>query len=442
MAGLGGFIGGLGNNTIIQMAMMQLVGQLVGAGIAPFVSLVQQESFGAAPLLVLSPADLASAVIRSLMTEAEAAHEAAQSGYDADRFHVLVGLTGQAPPPDAAAAARRRGLITQAEYVDIIAKGNMRPEYAELMQQLAVAEPSPTAVLMALLQGQVTPAFAHRRYAELGGNPDDFQWLFDSGGNAPTPTELLTMANRGVIPWDGTGPDKVSYEQGFLEGPWRNKWEPVFRALGEYLPPPRTVTAMVKAGSLSHDAAAALLAKQGLAPELVAAYLADASAQKTAGDKDLALGMVTTLYADRIITAAAATDMLAAIGYSAEEAGYVLAIQDAKLGQRFLSAAVGRIHTLYVGHKLALQGATDALRGIGIEEQAITDLVAIWDWERRANVKALTASEISAAYKLTLMDLQTATAELVGLGYTAYDAWLVLSIHMKAPQGTAPPPDA
>lgn len=428
MAGLPGWIGGLGNNTIVQMALMQIVGQLVAAGLTPYTQELTNELNHATPLVPLSPADLAAAVIRSELTEAQAADQAAYSGVDAARFHTLVQLTGQAPAPSDLAAALRRGLIDRHTYDRGVAQGNARPEWADLFRELAVQEPSPTAVLNALLQGQVSEGFAHKRYAELGGSPEDFQWLFDSGGQAPTPSQALELANRGIIPWTGTGANAVSYQQAFLEGPWRNKWSDPFRALGEYLPPPRTITAMVKQGSLSHDRAAELLTKQGLAADLVAAYLSDASAQKVAPDKTLALGMVTTLYADRIITTAAATAMLGDIGYSVDEAAFVLAVQDAKLGQRFMSAATSRIHTLYVGHKIDLQGATTALRGIGIEEQAISDLVAIWDWERAANVKQLTQAEVTSAFRAGLMTQAEAQAELEGIGYTPPDAWLLLSL--------------
>jgi hypothetical protein len=52
------------------------------------------------------------------------------------------------------------------------------------------------------------------------------------------------MANRGIIPWSGSGPRSTSFEQAFLEGPWRNKWLGPFRKAAEYFPPPRTITAM------------------------------------------------------------------------------------------------------------------------------------------------------------------------------------------------------
>ena len=59
------------------------------------------------------------------------------------------------------------------------------------------------------------------------------------------------MARRGIIPWDGEGAGVVSFRQAFLEGPWRNKWEPYFRSLADYIPPPRTVTAMVREGAMT-----------------------------------------------------------------------------------------------------------------------------------------------------------------------------------------------
>lgn len=442
MAGLGGWIGGLNNNTIVQMAMMQIVGQLVAAVITPYTTEITNEVNHATPLAPLTPELLAAAVERGEISEAQGADQAAYSGIDAQRFHLMTRIAGESLGPMELAVARRRGIIDEARYRRGIAQGSVRTEWADVIESLAVQQPSPGAILGAYLEGQIPEAEARRRYKELGGAPEYFDILFDSQGSSPTPLEAIEMANRGIIPWDGTGSGKVSYQQAFLEGPWRNKWAEPFRTLGEYLPPPRTVTAMMKEGSLTRAEGAALLAKQGLAPKMVEAYLRDASSQKTAATKDLAQSTITTLYADRLLTAKVAGDMLETLGYDADEAGFLLAIQDVKLAQRYLTAAVGRIHTLYVGHKLDKQSATDTLAHLGLEPQAISDVVAIWDWERAANVKLLTPAQIGAAYKIQIMDQATAIRELVEQGYTPYDAWVLLSIVMKTKLGGEPPVNA
>lgn len=440
MAGRG--LLGLGNNTLTQIALYQLVGQLLGAVLTPYAQAITNQVMQANPLVPLSPAELALAVERGEISEGDAAHQAAMSGINTERFHLLTRLAGQAPAPGDLAEALRRGIIDRATFDRGIVQGAMRAEWADLVRELSMRNPPPEAMLGAYLEGQLPEAEARERFAKLGGNPDYFDILYNSQGQAPTPTEAMELANRGVIPWEGTGPKSVSFQQAFLEGPWRNKWLTPFRALAEYLPPPRTVTAMFKEGSIDHARAAELLAKQGLAPDLAAAYLESGSNQKTAASRDLAQTTILELYRDRLIERPAAVDMLTGLGYDATEADFVLAIEDTRLAQRFLNLAVGRIHTLYVGHKLDRQATVNVLAQLGVIGQGASDLVAIWDWERAANVHVLTPADIRAAFHWKIIALADAQARLLELGMTPYDAWLYLSIAEHAAVGDAPPADA
>src|SRR5439155_1202130 len=154
------------------------------------------------------------------------------------------------------------------------------------------------------------------------------------------------------------------FEQAFLEGPWRNKWLDAYRALSQYLPPPRTITAMYREGSLSHDQAASLLQRQGVPPELVTAYLSSGSAQKVEKGRDLAQAAMLALYRDRITDRGQAAAMLQSIKYDAHEADYLLKVVDLEVAQRFMTAAVGRVHSLYVGHKIALAAVKSTLASL------------------------------------------------------------------------------
>jgi hypothetical protein len=429
VAGLSGITG---NTQLQQLLLWNVASQLIGAALTPYTVALANELNQITPIVPLSPADAAEAVLRGAMTEADAAKEASFGGINGDRFAVLAQLAGNAPDPASLAVALRRKLIDQTRYTQGIRQGRLRDEWAELVQELAVQQPSPQAMLDAYLEGQIPESEARDRFAQLGGDPAYFDILFHTQGQAPTPTQALEMANRKVIPWDGQGPDAVSFEQAFLEGPWRNKWASPFRALGEYLPPPRTVTAMHKEGSLSTAEATALLEKQGLTPQLAAAYLASSSAQKVATTKELAQGTVLTLYRDRIIPRAIAAEFLSKLRYSTAEADYILQVEDLRMAERFMTAAVGRVHTLYVSHKIDQLAAAEALAILGLEAAQVTELVALWGHERAANVRTLTPAQVEAAFGFGILDQPTAQAELVAMGYTPHDAWTALSVHHKA----------
>jgi hypothetical protein len=259
------------------------------------------------------------------MDQGSAAREAAFAGVNADRFAVLAQLAGNAPDPTSLAVGLRRKLIDAATYDRGIRQGRLRDEWADLVRELAVVQPAPGAMLAAFLEGQIPEAEARDRYAQLGGDPAYFDILYNTEGQAPTPTQALELANRGIIPWGGSGPGVVSFEQAFLEGPWRNKWQASFRELGAYLPPPRTVTAMLREGALTPAQATTLLEKQGLTPELAAAYLSGAHHQGTAKTKELAESTVLDLYRDQLISRDQVLTFLGALGWAPARGGRGLA---------------------------------------------------------------------------------------------------------------------
>jgi hypothetical protein len=65
-------------------------------------------------------------------------------------------------------------------------------------------------------------------------------------------------------------------------------------------------------------------------------------------------------------------------------------------------------------------------------------LIKMWELERGANLKILTTGEITAAWEYKILDDPQALGALEALGYTAFDAWVILSIKNKAPIGAAP----
>lgn len=436
MPGIGGI---LTNPVLEQLLLYNVVGQLIGAALTPYLIALTNELNQATPLVPLSPAEAADAVIRNIMSRDQAAHEASFAGVNGERFDQLVQLAGNAPDPTSLAVALRRKLIDAPTYDRGIRQGRLRDEWATLVRELAVVQPAPTAMLEAYLEGQLTEGEARARYAQLGGDPDYFDILYNTEGQAPSPVQLADLANRGIIGWGGSGAGVVSYEQGFLEGPWRNKWLGPMREGAKYLPPPRTVTAMHREGSLSDAEALTLLEHQGLTADLARAYLASSSRAKLEHHRQLSQATVVKLYEDRLITRQVATSFLEALGYNGPEAEFVLETADLALAERALTAAVSRIHTLYTGHKIGLTEATTALANLGVTAENAATLLGIWDHERAANLHHLTPAEVASAFGLDLITQTDAQGRLESQGFTPHDAWLFLSIHHKEALPGEPP---
>lgn len=246
------------------------------------------------------------------------------------------------------------------------------------------------------------------------------------------------MANRGIIPWGGSGPSATSFEQAFLEGPWRNKWEPAWRRLAEYLPPPRTVTALQREGVITKAQALELYQKTGLSLELATAYVASASITKTQAAHDLTRSDVVTLYKDRLIAPAEAKSMLEALRYDAVDAEYLLAMADFQRDAKLLTANVSKLHTQYVGRKITKTAAQKVLTDLAVPADQIADIFKHWDIDKSINVKQLTESQIVMAWYRNIIDFDEASAELQSIGYSAYDAWVLISEKNDGPLPNKP----
>lgn len=434
-----------------QFLMWQIVAQLAQPLMAPMLQAIANEIWQLDPNIPVPGDILAGMVNRGLLDLNEGINEAAQSGTGEEQFRKLLAAAGHAPTLAEVIELWRRGLISGGDnepgttsFQAALKDAGVRDDWIPLLAELRINKPTGQAALQALLQGQITREKAYALWLQAGEDPDWFQDAFNSEGTGPTPDMAGTMANRGIIPWNGEGPTATSFRQAFLEGPLRNKWEPAMRRMMEYLPPPRTVTAMVHAGSITDAMALSLWEKQGLIPELAAAYLADAHHTKAAADKELTKGEIAQLYKDGKITQAQAQELITKLGYSTANAVLILSLANVQKADTHVTAAINRVHALYVTHKINAAAAKKSLTDLKVSAEQATELMDLWDIEIGINVKQLTPAQLTAAWDNKIITEAECAAELQHLGYTPFDAWVLMSLKDgkalpgKPAQGTGP----
>lgn len=397
---------------------------LTRAGLAPD---QQQEAqyLSATPLSADEAADL---VNRGFLDEPGGEARARNEGMTVGDFLLKRQLHYQHIPLELVISLWRRGIITDAER-DTLAQRTGLPDYElPLLSQAAVIPPSAPEVMKALIEGQTDMATAQKRYIEGGGDPTWFQTDFDTTGESPSPVELITLANRGIIPWTGAGPQVVSYEQGFKEGSWRNKWLPVFEGLKEYLPPPRTVTALLKSGAITTQEALSLLQKQGLTPQLAQAYTVEASGSKAGAAKELTLSQIESEYENGGLTAAQATSLLTKLNYSQADVASILATADAKRVNAERNRAIAAVrHAVLIGVSDDTT-AGQALTTIGVSMEQTAALIRLWEVEKVFAIKRLTEAQVMKAHKLGVFTDQQAGDYLASLGYQVDDINVLMQI--------------
>ena len=398
-----------------------------------------------------SPADAALAVVRTFWTEDQAREILQLNGLDPKYVDLLKYLAAEPIPPEAAAEALRRGIIPedgpagQPSYMAAIREGRIGNQWADVIKKLATQWPTAADILEAYLEGQIeTRDEAIAKYQQVGGDPQWFDLLFNTRGSAPTPLEAAQMANRGIIPWtrQKDPAEDVSFEQAFLEGPWRNKWLEPYRQLAVYIPPPRTITTLIHDGVITDEQALQWYKATGMTDETAAAYVASAHVSKTAANRDLTVSQLIQLYEAQIIPRDKVVESIQHLGYDAQESEYIVELADVRFSLRAINAAVSKIQTLYVGHKISRAVAQAVMSQLGLPGDQVTNILAVWDLEAAANVRQLTPAQIVDAFHYGIIDQAEAQAELESIGYLPHDAWLLLSIKEKQALPNEPPRDS
>ena len=422
-------------NPIAQIFMYQVIGGLIGPMLAPFAQELTNKVQSADQQVPLTPDELVVLTIRGYISVDDAAKQAANSGMSPGHFKLLQDGMGNAPAPQSLAEGLRRGFIPKDDsdpnvpsFLGGIRQGDIKNKWADLLEKLATQEPSPAEILTAVVEGQTDMETGRALYLKTGGDPEYFDLMYHTHGQGPSPLEAASAAYRGIVAWEGVGPDSTSFEQAVHESAYRNKWLPVFKAVSQYITPPRTVTAMLREGALTTDQASAMFAANGLSPELTASYMAAATNQKLAAHKELALGVIQSLYTDMAIDNATATGMVESLGYDASEASFLLELADLNRAQASINRALTATHTLYVGHKITRPQASTEIDTLGVASQMRDELLSIWDSERTQKVALLTPTQIRSAMKKNLVDQQGALDRLVALGYGDADAAIFLQL--------------
>lgn len=404
---------------------------------------------------LLSPPDAASAVVRNFMTAKAGAAEAAKSGVGPDLFAILTRLAGDAPGPQQLAEALRRGAIPEdgtgaasTSFQQGIAEGRLADKWAPVIKALAKLWPTPADALNAALKGQVDDAEGQRLYELLGGDLQFYTWLRDTEGEGPTPLQAADWARRGIIPFDGTGPDVTSYAQAVRESRFRDKWADAYRASALFIPNPREVVTLLKDGAVTKEQAAVWMRQSGADDATIAAFIAEADATALSTYRGLTTTTVLGMFYDQLISEADATAILESLHVSAQAVPLMLAYADLQRAIAAQKTAVVRVGTLYAARKITEQTARQSLITLKVPAAALNDIIATWQLENSINVKLLTEAQIADAFELRIMTPGEALTELQNIGYTPYDAWVILSLKAKAPlpdmpgPGPAPPQGA
>lgn len=438
-----------------QFFVYGLMFQLAGTMLAPFTQDVQNNVWAAHPDRPIPPADIATAVVRGIGLGDSAGvdvpgwalTEAAKSGFDSDVMNTLVGVTGDAPALELLFQMIRRSIIDESQLTEGIKEGDIKDKWIPFVEKLRYVQPSPIDIINAYLRAQISESDARAWAAQLGlepagyvdGNPDWFQIMYDTAGRPPGVIELLELAKRGFIPFDGTGPAVLSVEQAVDESDIKPKWYPAIKDLARYYPPNGEIRGLLQHGWITDAQARALWAANGVDETLQGAYAAMAETEQTTQDRALAKGDIESLILERVITDDQAKDLLQRIGYTGDNADYIVSMANFRFEMEALREAIRQVGSLYTKRKITASEAKTGLEALGLPEANVSSLLDILTAQRNSQVLLPTVGQVTTAAFYDIIDTPTALLYLQQLGYAEWDAWLVLSARLHAPAGPEPP---
>lgn len=403
------------------LGVYPIISAFVMAAVNPFVTDIANRAWHDHPSQPLSPSEAALAKLRHADTTLDLDEEARFSGYSQERFDVLEYITGEPPGVMQMLEAYRRGFITEATLRHGIRESRIRDEWADTVVKLRYAPPSPLEAIAGLVKGHLSAADAQEITVEGGLDPKHFEWLHLTAGRPPGAEGLMQLYNRKLI-------DEQTFTEGIEQSDIQNRWIPELLEMRRYLPPPRTIVAMLHHGAITDAKATELLEWHGVFPDDIALFLAEGHASRTETIKHLALGEVSKLYDARMITLADATLDVEALGYNTEQAGEILALVDSAKERKYREAGITRVHALMVNHRIDVNEAGTDLDKIGVEPGEKALLLKLWQLETASNVRILTLAQIQGSWRRVQMSTEDATRRLIELGYHADDVPALLAL--------------
>jgi DNA-binding Lrp family transcriptional regulator len=329
-----------------------------------------------------------------------------------------------------------RGEITPAQFGDLLRALDYAPRWREPLANIARAIPSTADFIRFAVREVFDPAQRQRlkldedypeaftgKAALHGLSEEDARDYWAAHWQLPSATQGYHMLWRDEI--DATGLDQLLKALDYSPT-WRDKLAAIARPTLGRVDIRRAFTLGVidRAGV---EAAYRRLGYDGVNLEALV-NIATAPAHSSASVKELTAEQHAAEYEGGFVTADEFRAELAKLGYPAAAAAEYVALGDARRVARARTAAVGRIRSSYVGHKIPRSEAAAALAK-EITSADTRDLILTeWDNELAVNIRVLTQAQILKLYKKGIYERATALEQLTDQGLDEADANKLLDV--------------
>jgi hypothetical protein len=318
--------------------------------------------------------------------------EAARTGWDADRFAMLVQRSGLAMAPVMAAQAFYRGILTRKDYDLTIARGDLYPSFADPVLEVSRQIPTVGEMVEAQLRGYYDDAGRHLQTQRHGMRNPDSDLLYFVAGRAPSIRQTyIGMARGAKYPAtydDIPEPFRTAYRrsnriESFADVDYQNRYS---------LPSAFVVRALLSDGAISPDRGRSILEHSGWPPDLAQLVSEHYSAGGTVGTDPHVTKAQTRLWTT--------------------------------------------MQTSYISGETQASDLGPGFQALGVPAAAQATITGLWDTTREIERKQLTAAQVKKAAAEGVNNPATgapwttadAVARLMSMGYSAADATVFMQI--------------
>lgn len=419
---------------IVGFAIGSAVGPVIGAALAPEIEVIARNAWAANQSRTLTPDLLAALAIKGIsltgnhqLGDPALAGEAAFSGINQSRFAAMTLAAGNSIGFDQALLLDRRGQLVGVTLDDVLGYSNVNPRFYASAKNLRYDSPSVGAVLAGAVQGHLDDRDPQKLYVEAGGNPDNYEWQYQTAGRPPAAEQMLHLLNRRLMTED-------EVRAAIRESDIKNKYIQAIIDSRVYLPPPRSVVPQLRHHSIDEATARKFLSDYGVTPEAQDAFIKEASSTRTTAERHVTAMQVIDAYEEHLIDRPTAITRIESLNYSAADATMLLDLADAKQTDRAISSALTRIRGLYVGYRATRADTVTSLAGLNVPNADQAQLLAVWDHERSANAPDLTVAQWQGALRRDVIRQDQFATAMTAKGYNDFQ------ITVLAAEAFPPPP--
>lgn len=378
---------------------------------------------------LLSGADLALGLLRQDITEQEAQAYAATIGVDDNDLQILYNNTGEPPGPEQLLFLWRRGFINQARLERGIRQSRIRPEWIDAIENLRYVPMSTEEAVRAVVQSYLTEEQGKAISEQNGLLPEHWEPLRLSWGRPLSRGEMGSLVHRGLA-------TRAQFDQAMRESDVKDKYINAAFETTRHLIPIRELIDAIKYGAMTMKEGAKRLMQQGYSQDDTAILLKLGLREASGSTHALTQSQIVTLYKDGIMSRPDTKNHLTALGYSPQDAEFLLQTVDIQAHVAEVRAETSTIRVNYLAGGIDAATAEKELQQIGLSAAQAAHNIVVWNREKRRAAKNLSESQIVKAAKTGTYTYDQASDLLVAIGYSKADANTLLASNSVLPVAT------